>query len=119
MGPQTRFQAAMPEAGRSNRTCGYPRPIVSGRVEQDSINVQLGAAAVAHDALPYASDSSDPNAMIPELRNLTRYLAVMTLLIVALGTFLRLATRCELSVLRSLKLHDIVSCAMLRSEDEK
>jgi hypothetical protein len=57
--------------------------------------------------------------MIPELRHLTRYLAVMTLLIVAFGTFLRLATRCELSVLRSLKLHAIVSCAMLRGEESK
>jgi hypothetical protein len=57
--------------------------------------------------------------MIPELRHLTRYLAVMAILIVALGTFLRLATRCELSTLRSLKLARIVSCAMLRAEDGK
>jgi hypothetical protein len=57
--------------------------------------------------------------MIPELRHLTRYLAVMTLLIVAFGTFLRLATRCELSILRSFKLNDIISCAMLRGEEGK
>ena len=57
--------------------------------------------------------------MIPELRHLTRYLAVMAIVVVAFGTFLRLATRCELSALRSLNLASIVSCAMLRAEDGK
>ena len=69
-------------------------------------------------ALGSRADGID-QAMIPEFRHLTRYLAVMTILVVAFGTFLRLATRCEVSVLRSLKLHDVVSCAMLRGEDGK
>jgi hypothetical protein len=55
--------------------------------------------------------------MIPELRHLARYLAVMTILVAALGTFLRLATRCELSVLRSLSLQRIIACAMVRAEE--
>jgi hypothetical protein len=57
--------------------------------------------------------------MMPELKNLTRYLIVMTLLVAALGTFLRLATRCDPSVLRSLRLGRIVHCAMLRAEEFK
>jgi hypothetical protein len=38
----------------------------------------------------------------------------MTILVVGLGMFLRLATRCELNVLLSINLRNIVSCAMLR-----
>jgi hypothetical protein len=58
-------------------------------------------------------------AMIPELKHLARYLVVMTLLVAALGTFLRLATRCDPSVLRSLNIGRIVQCAMLRAEEFK
>jgi hypothetical protein len=57
--------------------------------------------------------------MIPELKHLARYLVVMTLLVAALGTFLRLATRCDPSVLRSLNIGRIVQCAMLRAEEFK
>ena len=57
--------------------------------------------------------------MIPELKHLTRYLVVMTLLVAAVGTFVRLATRCDPSVLRSLKNGRIVHCAMLRAEEFK
>ena len=56
--------------------------------------------------------------MIPGLsqKRLTRYLIVMTILVGGLGMILRLATRCELEVLRSLNLANIRSCAMLRDE---
>jgi hypothetical protein len=57
--------------------------------------------------------------MIPELKPLVRYLAVMTIVMVALGTFLRLATRCEQRTLLSLNLAKIVSCAKLRAEEER
>jgi hypothetical protein len=54
--------------------------------------------------------------MIPGLspKRLTRYLIVMTILVVGLGMFLRLATRCERDVLLSLNFRNVVSCAMLR-----
>ena len=58
-------------------------------------------------------------SMIPELRPLVRYLALMTILMVALGTFVRLATRCEQSTLLSLNLAKIISCAKLRAEEER
>ena len=54
--------------------------------------------------------------MIPGLSptRLTRYLIAMTISVGGLGMLLRLATRCEPDVLRSLNLGHIVSCAMLR-----
>jgi hypothetical protein len=54
-----------------------------------------------------------------EFRHLTRYLAVMVVLVAAFGMILRLATRCDLRTLTSLNLPHIVSCAMLRAEDAK
>jgi hypothetical protein len=52
-----------------------------------------------------------------DFRQLTRYFAVMTVLVAGFGTLLRLATRCDFATLSSLNLRHIVSCAMLRAED--
>jgi hypothetical protein len=57
--------------------------------------------------------------IVLKLKDLIRYVVVMTIAVVALGTFLRLATRCEPSVLRSLVVHDILACALLRPDYEK
>jgi hypothetical protein len=54
----------------------------------------------------------DP-AMFINPKHMIRYLAVMTLVIVALGIFLRVETRCERSVVRSLNVRNIISCASL------
>lgn len=54
-----------------------------------------------------------------EFRHLTRFLAVMVVLIAAFGMILRLATRCDLRTLTSLNLTHIVACAMLQYEDPK
>ena len=59
--------------------------------------------------------------MIPGLRQkrLARVLIVMTILVGVFGMFLRLVSRCEPDVLRSLNLTNIASCAMLRGEEGK
>jgi hypothetical protein len=53
--------------------------------------------------------------MLPELKpkDLIRYLITMTIFVIVVGTSIRLATRCELGVLRSLNLKKIVTCATL------
>jgi hypothetical protein len=51
--------------------------------------------------------------MFPDPKVLIRYIATMTIAVVVLGTFLRLATRCDVEVLRSLDLHKIMVCATM------
>ena len=80
---------------------------------------RLSRKRYALSILAGASRRTGRLAMIPELKHLTRYLVVMTLLVVAVGTFVRLTTRCDASVLRSLKIGRIVHCAMLRAEEFK